>query len=250
MNDDRRKRITQSFRTLGRVLAVIVLTAFVASWFVWGPFGAIFYVGGLLNSLLPFMLVMLFMLLPWAVFVAVIYALVLTAHTVYHWSRLDAWRKGYRLFAAIAFFAWPVSYGLEYSEIVVTPHPLDLFVRGLAEYVDCRADIGAIQNWLGTLDPNDWEDEWLEVGFTLKGSISDSPDSVPIPPSLARLGWDNKTLTLDDRGCPMIRITLGGAGLIGCWGLEMGSPDMPMPASDSHFLYYPFAPGACIWSGD
>jgi len=247
MNDGHQK-VLQSVKTLCRVLTMAVVVAVMVSWFVWGPFGLLFYMGGLLNSVQA---LVLSIVLSSMVSVIVICALVLTAHTVLRWSRLDAWRKECRIFAAIVLLAWPISYGLESAGIVVTPVPFDLFVRGLTRYIDRRADIGAIQNWLGTLDPNDCEDRRVEVGAAPKGSIPDSPASVPAPPSLARLGWRyNKMLTRDDKGRPMIRITLGGGGLIGCWGLEVGLPDMPMPVSDSRLLYYPFAPGAYIWSGD
>jgi hypothetical protein len=246
MNDGH-KKVLQSMKMLCRVLTIIVVTAVMVSWFVWGPFGLLFYTGGLLNATQAFVLSIV---LSSMVSVIVICALVLAAHTVFRWSRLDAWRKGGRVFAEIVLLAWPVSYGLESGEIVATPPPFDLFVCGLTRYIDRRVDIGAIQNWLGTVDPNDCEDRRLEVGATPKGSISDSSDSVPAPPSLARLGWYNMTLRRDDKGRPMIRITLGGGGLIGCWGLDVGAPDMPMPASASRFLYYPFAPGAYIWSSD
>ena len=49
-----------------RVAGGVLLTALVVSWFVWGPLGIIFYVGGLFNSLWPFMLSpFLFLLIPW-----------------------------------------------------------------------------------------------------------------------------------------------------------------------------------------
>ncbi len=234
-------------RGLCRFLTIIMVAAVMVSWFVWGSFGLLFYTGGLFNSSLAFVL---FVLLSSMAPLLVICALVLVVCMAFRWSRLDVWRKGRYVFAAIVLLAWPVSYGLESRGVIPTPVPFDLFARGLARYVDHRADIGAVQSWLGTLDPNDCEGQPLDARVSSSADIYPVPKSVPTPPSLARLVRHNNRLTRDDRGRPMIRITLGGGALLGCWGLDMGFPDMPMPASDPRLLYYSLAPGAYIWSGD
>lgn len=246
MNDDCKKAVL-SIKTLGCVLTMVVLTAAVVSWFVWGPFGGMCYLGGLFNSSLAFVL---FVLLSSMAPLLVICALALAMYTVFRWSWLDARRKGRYVFAAIVLLAWPVSYGLESRGVIPTPVPFNLFARGLARYVDRRVDIGAVQSWLGTLDPNDCEGQPLDARVASDADIDPAPKYVPTPPSLARLVRHNNRLTRDDRSRPMICITLGGGGFNGCWGLEVGSPDMPMPTSDSRLLYYPLAPGAYIWSDD
>jgi hypothetical protein len=46
---------------------MILFAAIVASWFVWGPLGLVFYVGGRVNSLSVFVLAWpLFLLIPLA----------------------------------------------------------------------------------------------------------------------------------------------------------------------------------------
>lgn len=246
MNDGQEK-VLQTMRVLCRFLTTIMVAAVMVSWFVWGSFGLLFYTGGLFNSSLAFVL---FVLLPSMVPLLVICALALVGYTAFRWSRPNAWRKGRYVFAAIVLLAWPVSYGLESRGVIPTPVPFDLFVRGLARHIDRQADIGAVQSWLGTLDPNDCEGQPLDARVASGVDIYPAPKYVPTPPSLVRLVRHNNRLTRDDRSRPMICITLGGGGLLGRWGLEVGSPDMPMPTSDSHLLYYPLAPGAYIWSGD
>jgi len=52
----------------GLIIGIVLFFVIVVSWFVWGPLGLIFYVGGLFNSLWLFMLSpFLFLLIPLAV---------------------------------------------------------------------------------------------------------------------------------------------------------------------------------------
>ncbi len=230
VNDDRRERITRSFRTLGRVLAATAFMAFVASWFAWGPFAAIFYASGRLNSELLFVLSpFLLLLIP----MAAICLPILTIRTIRRWSALDVRGRWWSVLAVIVCLAFPGS-----------------FARGLGRCVERRTNVQAMQNWLATLDPNDCEDQPLELRIAPGGDIRDVPTYVPAPPSVASLGDYHNQLSLDRDGRPMIRVFLGGGGLIGHWGIDVGCRDMPMPASDSRCLYYPLAPGAHIWSAD
>ncbi|MEN6425673.1 MAG: hypothetical protein ABFE13_09940 [Phycisphaerales bacterium] len=234
----------KSLRTLCGILATAALGATVLSWFVWGPLGVLAYVHGMLNARWGLGTLLLFLLVP----AGVVCLPILVIRAVSRWRGPNPRQGRLYLLATIIVLAFLSSFGLEFTGL--TPVPFDLFVCGLARYVDRRADIGAIQSWLGTLDPNDCEDQPLEVRIALGADISRAPKYVPVPPSLARLGWHNKRLTRDDEGRPMIRITLGGGGFNGCWGLDVGAPDMPMPPSDSCLQYYPLAPGAYIWSAE
>ncbi|MBP7052313.1 MAG: hypothetical protein KBE65_14970, partial [Phycisphaerae bacterium] len=77
-----------------------------------------------------------------------------------------------------------------------------------------------------------------------------SPNYVPIPPSIARLQWRDSSLRRDDLGRPVIRIFLGGGGFIGHWGVVIGHKDMPTPPSDfsdNGEIRCPLAPGAYVW---
>lgn len=234
MSCDRRERV---FGMLCRVLPMTLLMALVVSWFVWGPFGAIFYAGGLFNSLLVFVLSpFLFLLIP----AAVICLPVLAMRTISRWSVLGVSGKGWRVLAVIVCLAFPGSFVLGFAALM--PSPFDMFVRGFARYVELRVDVAAIQGWLGTLDPNDYKDS---EGGWIEGRLADSEP----PQVIANLHPKRTQPMFDQRGRLAVRLLWGG-GMIGHWGIVVGPADMPMSASDSRLLYYPLAPGAYIWSGD
>jgi hypothetical protein len=76
--------------------------------------------------------------------------------------------------------------------------------------VRTRVDIEGIQKWLTALDPNDGQDQPLEVKIAPGAKISNPPKYIPIPPSVGRLGRYSNRLLRDDAGRPMIRFQLGG----------------------------------------
>ena len=48
----------------------------------------------------------------------------------------------------------------------------------------------------------------------------------------------------------MVRVFLGGSGMIGHWGITVGLPDMPVPPSDESDFgesRFALAPGAYVW---
>ncbi|OHB65001.1 MAG: hypothetical protein A2Y77_07095 [Planctomycetes bacterium RBG_13_62_9] len=209
-----------------------------AAWFVWGPLGIVSYVGGLFNSMLTFM-VLLLVALPTPA--AVIGLPVLVVYTACTWRRQT--RSGRRSLilwmVATAGLACPFCLGLA----GLSPSPFDMFVRGFVRYVERRADIGAIQGWVSTLDPNELADEY----GTVEKLLADSDQ----PPAVKRLSANSVMAMLDDRGHPMVRL-LWGSGMIGHWGIMVGRKDMAMPpsdASDSGEHRFPLAPEAYIWSG-
>jgi hypothetical protein len=127
--------------------------------------------------------------------------------------------------------------------------PWSMFAKGIGRYVERRADIPAIQDWLGTLDPSVCRGQVLRDEAAAGAERSDIR-GVPVPPSLARLDHRRSSLLPDDAGRPSIRIPLGGGGFLGLWGVTVGLRDMPAPPSDysEHGEQrYPMAPGAYVW---
>ena len=215
----------------------MLLSALVVSWFVWGPFGGIFYVGGLFNLKILFMLVPFLFLL---ILAAAICTPVLMIRMIARWSRLNAQGKRWHVGATIVASAFAGSFALGFTGCM--PSPMDMFARGFVRYVDGRADIVAIQNWLDTLDPSDYQ----EPGAVLIERVL--PDSEQ-PPSIAHLRPKMVKLMLDDSERRTVRLLWGG-GMIGHWGIVVGGKDMPMPPSDSYTEYFSLASGAYVWSGD
>ena len=215
----------------------MLLAALVVSWFVWGPFGGVFYVGGLFNSILLFMLIpFLFLLVP----AAAVSVPILMIRLIARWSRLNAQGKRWHVGATIVAFAFAGSFALGFTGCM--PSPADMFARGFVRYVDGRADIVAIQNWLDTLDPSDYK----EPGAVLIERVLQDSEQ---PLSIAHLHPKMAKLLLDDSGRRTVRLLWGG-GMIGHWGIVVGRKDMPMPPSDSYAQYLPLTSGAYVWSGD
>ena len=237
MNDDRRERMTRSFRTLGRVLAATAFMAFVASWFAWGPFGIVCYAGGLFNCMGVFMLLFL-MMLPALVFAAAFPVLVVRAAVTWRRSTLAGRRRITFWVVLTGGFVMPYVLGI----VGLGASPFDMFVRGFTRYAARRVDVGAIQSWLTTLDPNDYRDS---EGIWIEGRLMESKQ----PPAIASLRPKWAQLTLDGRERLAVRL-LWGSGMIGSWGIDVGCQDMLKPGSDSHTQYYPLAAGAYVWSGE
>jgi hypothetical protein len=240
--DDREHGAIASSRgTLWRVLQTMLLCVLAIPWFLWGPFGVIFYVDGLFNSLLVFMLSpVLFLLLPLG---AVVCLPILVMRTVLRGSGLEAHRRRSFGIAAIMVFAFVCSYGLSFAGL--SPAPFDMFARGFSTYVERRTDVEAIQSWLGTLDPNDY---FLSGNGRAEKSFVESEQ----PLCIARLAPKLTRVQPDDDGRLTVSLLWGG-GLIGHWGIVVGPESMPMPPSDpsgSGLHQYPLAPGAYIWSSD
>jgi hypothetical protein len=227
-------------KTLGGVIGFTLLYLFVASWFVWGPFGLISYVDGLFNSLAVFFLVpVLLVLIP----LAVICLVVLVMRMALHWREFPDGEKRRRLIGAAVPFAFLLSFGM--GCVGLQPTPAEMFVRGFAGYAERRMDVTAVQNWLSTLDPNTCVNEG---GYAQERRLMPSEQ----PPHIAYLGPKWATLRPDGSGRLRVRLLWGG-GFIGHWGIVIGPPDMPTPPSDpstSREERLPLAPGAYVWSGD
>jgi hypothetical protein len=223
-----------------RVVGIVLFAAVVGSWFVWGPFGVIFYVGGLFNSIWTFAITpLLFLLIP----LAAMCLPVLGVHTLWRWRRLTDRQKCVRPLLVVASAALVASFAVGFTG--VTPVPNDMFMRGFAGYVERRADVKAIQSWLATLDPNDCEGQALDAKVAPGVHLQDPPKYMARPLCLARFRSGGARLHRDDAGRPLVRLIWGG-GMIGHWGIEVG--DVTMEGTpDEYHEYRRLAPGAYIW---
>jgi hypothetical protein len=218
-----------------------LFSAFVATWFVWGPLGLIFYVGGLFNSLSVFLLTLPFVLL---IPLGIIFLPVLAGYTVTRWRRLSNRGKVFSALFTVALLANATSLGLGLAG--VGSSPFDMFVRGFTRYAKSRTDVAAIRTWLGTLDPNEYTVE--EVGS----------DGMPLPatmyaPAIAHLNPRRHHVGVlvgqDDAGKLRVRLMWGG-GFIGHWGIEVRDKSVQPPPDSEGAGHRPLAPGAWIWYGN
>ncbi len=227
-------------RMLGYILGMTALSALVASWFVWGPFGIIFYVDGLFNSTWAFVFApLLFLLIP----AAAVLLPVRAVWTAWHWRSLTHIERWYGIVSVAVLFAFVLSSGLGFTGM--QPSVSDMFARGFARHVQSKTDIVAIQDWLNALDPNICRNEG---GYMQDRRLGASEQ----PACVAHLKPKWATIWPEDGGRLMLRLGWGG-GLIGHWGVAVGHRDMPIPPSDtSNFgeSRFPLAPGAYVWSGD
>lgn len=241
MNEDMRDN-TLAVRRVGpwRIVGGVLLAAFVASWFVWGPLGLICYVGGLFNADLVFLLTLPFVLL---IPLGLIFLPVLAGYTVTRWRRLSDRGKVLSFLFTVALLANATSLGLEFAG--VGSSPFDMFVRGFARYAKSRADVPAIQSWLGTLDPNEYIDTNADYGGGMP------LPATMYPPAIAHLNPRRHHVGVqvarDDQGKLRVRLLWGG-GLIGHWGIEVGDENVQPPPDSETVRHRPLAPGAWVWS--
>jgi hypothetical protein len=236
MNGDEVNATFRARRGLRRVISMILL----ALWLICGPLGPILYLGGRFNSMLVWTLssLMLLLMLP-----ALILFLVLLVYTPVVWRRRTS-RERRSLILRIV-----LTGGLVVPIVVgftgLTASPFDLYVRGFARYVKVHADIVAIQDWLNTLNRN----EYIlgDHGIAEKQFVGSEQ-----PSCIAHLHSKWATVRPDDSGHLTVKLLWGG-GLIGHWGIVVGHRDMPIPPSDASRFgeqRFPLAPGAYIWSGE
>ncbi len=241
-----------------RIARMVLFAALLVSWLVWGPLGIVAYIGGLFNSLGAFIVMLILgVLIP----VAAACLLVLGVFTALWWRRLTNREKRLRLILIAISAGFVTSFVL--GLIGAAPSPFDMYVKGFARYAKSQADVEAIQNWLATLDPNEY----------LKKSGGDST-GIPVPPpeqpsAIARLhpsdGPYGVRVLPDDAGRLMVRLSWGG-GLIGHWGIVVGHRETKVPPTqkpgskrrqvnsrtkglDEYGEYRkPLAPGAYVWA--
>lgn len=260
MNEEKKNDNVQLPRkTYVHIVGVILLTAILASMFIWG---VILYVAGRFNSVVAYgisLLIQSCLLIP----LIVVCLLVLVVRLVSRWRRLSHGQRRLHVLIVVACAAFTV---LEVTTGMV-PSPLMMYVRGFTGYAVNATDVQAIQNWLGTLDPNECRGQYvyLESATGVNPNLShiDASRSVLWPPSLARFHPVQIGLLLDDTGRPMIRLQWGSS-FVGSWGIVVGIRDMRTPETqESAWSKYqkpggemqrvweyrrPIAPGAYVWA--
>lgn len=237
--------VEMSRRMLLWVFGITLLCGIPIAWFVWEVLGVIFYVAGLFNSALVFMAGPL--LFPAVFVVGILLSRQLVLRLLHRFGYDTRWiRHGVLAILIVSVVATPGGLALA----GLGSDPWGMFAKGIGRYVERRADISAIQDWLGTLDPEDCQEQSLAAESIAESASSRWSKSVPVPPSLAWLDCRGSRLFRDEAGRPAVRLFLGGQGMIGSWGLAVGHKDMPTPPSDysEHGeRRYPMAPGAYIW---
>jgi hypothetical protein len=191
-------------------------------------------VGGLFNSLLLFVLGPFLFLL---VFLAIIFLPVLAIRTAVRWRSLQGRKRTVSCLLVGALAAFAGSFALGFAG--VGPSPFDMFVRGFATRVKACADIPAIQDWLATLDPKEYTDQY--GGVTEKRFARSEQ-----PACFVRLHSQMAQVQPDASGRLFLRLLWGG-GFIGHWGIEIGDKSMKPPPDSESIGYRPLAPGAWVW---
>ena len=244
-SDVKEAGVAHSRRMVWRIFGMALSCGIAIGLFIWGVLAMIFYVDGLFNSQIALALGPV--LLP-AVFVGGFLLPIWLVLKVPRHCGLDtrAMRRGVIvLMIGSGLASW---FGLGLTRLV--PDPLSTFARGVARYVEHRADIVAAQDWLSMLDPNDCEDQRLGREVASGADIRNPRKYVPVPPALGGLARYSIALSKDNDGRPMVRARLGGSRMMGSWGIVVGFKDMPVPPSgDSELMErrYPLGPGAYIW---
>jgi len=238
-------------KTLAYVLAAMVLSAWVVSWFVWGPFGVFSFAAGRLNSKLAFIAIVCSLL--WLPPVATVCLFSAVGYAVWRRHRLTRRETWFALILIAVTSAFIASFfaGIISRRLGV----FSMFMRGFAGYVDHRADVETIQGWLNTLDPNDCQGQVLEDETWPGVDPARSRRAIPVPPSVAHLKPSSTRLYRDVTGRPTVRLAWGSSHL--GWGLVVATEDTTISEAHeaqpkeqearSYETREPFAPGAYIW---
>ena len=125
----------------------------------------------------------------------------------------------------------------------------EAFLHGFRDRVRGKADVGAIRDWLETLNKKDC----TRRGFSLlseSGSFGRHwPDSIEWSESVRVFRPRYVGFNVDDND--NLKVSLGwGTGMTRSWGLVIGPEDMEIPASDlkRHGEYrLPLEHGAYVW---
>jgi hypothetical protein len=105
------------------------------------------------------------------------------------------------------------------------------FMHGFRDRVRSKADVGAIRDWLGTLNKEDC----ARRSFVLRSGSGWSkiqwPDSIDWPESVKVFRPYFIQFPVDDNDNLKIRLCWG-TGMTRSWGVEIGPEDMKIPPSD------------------
>jgi hypothetical protein len=115
----------------------------------------------------------------------------------------------------------------------------DLFMFGLRDRIESKADIEATRYWLQSLTAEEYEGE---------NRIS----SAEVRKSLGVRKYTSAKLLADENGKPKVRLAWGSA-VMGYWGAVIGMKDMKIPPSESSpeaWVIMPVEPGVYVWWGE
>jgi hypothetical protein len=168
------------------------------------PFGVFNYIDGLINDplLASAFFGFVFLVPPALICLAIVLwrMLVVWPTRIHGWLRLVlCW------LAVVAVFA--VCFLLPFTGLM--PKPWETYTWGFRRNMQARADIGAIQTWLATLDPNDCQHQMLGLKVAEGVNIPNPPKYVAPPDSISCLRPRHTDLSLDDAGRPLIRLMWG-----------------------------------------
>lgn len=219
------------------LLALIVLPSMVLC-----PFGLISYIAGRRNDCVLLFgggMFWLMALIPVWVLLVILAVRMFRAWPKHVTSRRRLlWARPTIIVALLLFLAWPF--------VRIGPPGYSPFMRGFAKRMELNANIGAIQAWLNTVDPNNYRGMLrLHEGKY----VDDRGSQIALPESVTCLCPQYGFLLTDDRNHPMIRLAWF-AGPFANWGVVIGDEQMPTPASDfSQYGEYraELCKGAYVW---
>ena len=219
-----------------RMLSMALLYMLTAVWFVWGPLGIIFYVGGLFNSMLVFVVMFLsaFLILT---AIAAFPVLIVYAAVTWRWRTRHGRRALILWITLTGGFVVPLIFGFA----GLTSSPKDMFIRGFSGYVQRCVDVPAVQEWLATLKPSPLQPGQIHPDICVEES--DLPASIAC---LRAWGW---RVEFDDADRPRIRL-MWGSGMTGNWGLVVDHSHMETPPSNfsqQGEVRHAVAPGTYVW---
>jgi hypothetical protein len=241
MNEDGHTNPIQLRRMASRILVTLVSLALVVPCLVWGPFGIVDYVTGRLNIESAVSSVKVAILIVILGLLALISVLALVVATFLYWRKgaRRAWRNTLLLAALPSSFV--ASYGVDYARTAGRP-PDTMFMRGLRQHMLHRADIAAIRDWLGTLNPDD-----VGAPGTYSNQVFFDPPDRPECINHVRPGM--VVVSKDGTGHLSVCLSWGGR-MVGRWGLvvtrEETAIELLADSPDPRTYRLPIAPGAYI----
>jgi len=135
--------------------------------------------------------------------------------------------------------------GLPFAGIM--PLGYQTYTWGFRQYAQANIDVPAVQRWLAALEPGTCTGGPMERREWRNASLD-------WPKSIVRCDPDRITLSLDEEGAPLVRLTW--IGFDSWWGVVVGRADMEIPETQPPTrgrLYeqgeyrLPVAPGAYVW---
>jgi hypothetical protein len=212
------------------------------------PFGLVMYVCGLYNQL-TIRALMTFIWVFWLVPAMLCFGVLLLRIIL-------SWPKHIMNKSKLLFLRLLVIIGLGIYCILpftfIVPHGFSVYIKGFEKYIRAEADIAGIQDWLGTLEPEDCV--IYNITNAYDGTKRSSPKDLQMqewPKAIVMLGPRFVRLSVDVENHPRVRLSWG-SGFLGTWGLVVGHETMSTPESDlSRYGEYrkEIGKGVYIWYG-